>query len=329
MEKSNIKDICKVFLLAFFLPQLVGFCAVLFFMPFFEDTNALQNSYLYIFTMSLLAQACFFVIYYFYSKKNKVAFKTEIKSIKNKASLNNILLCVLISVIAVFGLVYFVQIFDIIFSKIGYKPSDLALPLNTFGWFLVNVLISAVTPAIMEELIFRKIIFKGLRRKGFWFSAIISSVMFMLVHQNLGSTAYPIIMGIIFCLVVEKTGSVFYSMVIHFGNNFIVLLINFIQNISRKPIFIELNFWWQYSIAIIVALLAVFVIYLIIQKMLDKKCEVIEIKESTKDEENELLITAEKIEEEKLEKKAEARTIIYTLIISAVFWIILVATSLL
>ena len=327
MDLNNIKNSNRAFLLAMFLPQIISILLITIFASFSSDLEALKSSYLYLFSMMLVAQVAFATIYLLYIKKCKIKIFQNIKTESKKINLKNVLFCILISIIAVFGLVYFVGLFDKLFGLIGYVPPTGGLPNDTFGWFFINVLISAVLPAIFEELVFRSIIFKGLQNLGFWFAAGISSVMFMFVHMSLGSIVYPIIMGIIFCLVVKKTGSVIYSMIIHFCNNFIVLLVEYISNSVGNSILPEINVWWQYMLSVVVAVLAFAVVWFIIKKCLFEKQTLPNSMQENENLNNQIS-TDLQVQNQAVLTKHKKISVYYHLFIGFVFWLIMIILSL-
>ncbi|WP_394348166.1 CPBP family intramembrane glutamic endopeptidase [Saccharicrinis carchari] len=89
---------------------------------------------------------------------------------------------------------------------------------------------------IMEELIFRGVIFKLLKENySFWISVIISSMLFAGVHFNFSDLSFLFVYGILFCWVYDKTKSLWAPIVLH-------VLINFysqttrIQEFSMSPL---------------------------------------------------------------------------------------------
>jgi len=150
----------------------------------------------------------------------------------------------------------------------------------------------------------------------------------MVVHLSLGSLVYPLIMGIVFCLIVQKTGSVLYSIIVHFCNNFLVLLIEYLSNISGKSIMPNITLWWQYVLALVMAVVAIAVIYLLIKKALNPSTLIIngpKILNSKTDNESGNI---EDISIQNITKKQDIFSVIYTLIIGFAFWLIVVILSL-
>ncbi|RDU22690.1 CPBP family intramembrane glutamic endopeptidase [Anaerosacchariphilus polymeriproducens] len=103
------------------------------------------------------------------------------------------------------------------------------------GPFLLNFLFIAVSPAIFEEFIFRGIMFHTMRKASIKYAALISSIMFGLVHLNFNQFCYTVFMGVFFALLIEATGSIYSSMTAHLiinGNS--VILLTVINLIIKK-----------------------------------------------------------------------------------------------
>lgn len=80
---------------------------------------------------------------------------------------------------------------------------------------IVMLLLAAVIPSAVEELFFRGVFFTAYRRKGIIKGAILSAILFGLLHGNLNQLAYAIVAGFIFAMTDYAGGSVVYSMIIH------------------------------------------------------------------------------------------------------------------
>lgn len=77
----------------------------------------------------------------------------------------------------------------------------------------------AIFPAIVEEFGFRKVLFGVLRKYGFAVAAIVSSLCFGLMHQNVIQILFASVLGFLMCYVYEHTGKLYYCMLLHFMNN--------------------------------------------------------------------------------------------------------------
>lgn len=121
------------------------------------------------------------------------------------------------------------------------SAESLGVEMNNFWQFLLIVFLLAFLPAVCEELVFRGIIYNGLRQKFSTFkSVLISSLMFALIHFSIYQSFFQVILGVVLGLLVYYTGTIFYSIVYHFINNFTIILINYLS--PNKAIF-EFSTW--------------------------------------------------------------------------------------
>lgn len=99
--------------------------------------------------------------------------------------------------------------------------------------FLVQLLIIAVLPACVEEFVFRGLIYHSYRKNGILGAAVLSGLVFGLMHLNINQLSYAAVMGIIFALLVEATGSMYSSMLAHFAaNSYSVILMQLVSMTS-------------------------------------------------------------------------------------------------
>ena len=213
----------------------------------------------------LLNFGLYILIYYLYNKTKKISYNAIRLNFKMKW--HTYLLLIGIGVISLFGIQYFIGAVDKFLEVIKY-PIDNDLPvINPTGWgtYFASLLLLAVIPAIEEELIFRGIIFNGLRSRFKDYQAmLISALMFAVMHANLQQFVYPFLLGIIMAWIVMRTGSLVSSMIVHFTNNAIVVTLAFITNMTGwRMDFI--NKWWFYIIALLLLVLT-FGIYFLIDR---------------------------------------------------------------
>lgn len=83
----------------------------------------------------------------------------------------------------------------------------------------LKVVNMAVIPAVVEEFIFRGLIFHGLKRRNPFWAIIISAFLFGLMHMNINQFLYAFAMGVFFAMITYATGSMWPSMVMHFIYN--------------------------------------------------------------------------------------------------------------
>lgn len=137
----------------------------------------------------------------------------------------------------------------VLFNHLVYRLSGRTLGLS-IDWSdtpgpLFLFLMLAVFPAIVEEIMYRRILFRYLKRHGFWFGAISSSILFGLIHQNILQFLFATAVGVILCLVYERSGRLIYPILLHLLNNAITVL-----QVSL-PISAEIVQWFNLSLGVL------------------------------------------------------------------------------
>ena len=83
---------------------------------------------------------------------------------------------------------------------------------------LLNILIFAVLPAVLEEMLFRGYILRVLRPYGGRFAIVTSSLLFGLMHGNILQIPFAFLVGLACGWLVLRTGRVWPAMLLHFLN---------------------------------------------------------------------------------------------------------------
>lgn len=187
-------------------------------------------------------------IYLIYNKVCKIEYKAV--KLKLKMPWHTYLIIFAVGIISLFGIQYFIGAVDDFLELIGFNLQEgTSINPTNFGSFTLAVFVLALLPAIAEELIFRGIIFNGLRTKFNETGAIlISAIMFSLMHSSFQQFVYPFILGSIMAWLVIRTGSIFSSMLVHFINNFLVVMFAYIQNVTGWSMDLPRE-WWFYLLA--------------------------------------------------------------------------------
>jgi uncharacterized protein len=96
--------------------------------------------------------------------------------------------------------------------------------------FPLVVLVSSIVGPILEEIVFRKIIFGSLyKRFSFNISATISSLLFGLAHQEISHLIVYTLMGFTFAFLYRKTGRILVNITAHVVMNTVVVIIQLSQ----------------------------------------------------------------------------------------------------
>jgi membrane protease YdiL (CAAX protease family) len=96
-----------------------------------------------------------------------------------------------------------------------------------FGALPVQILLIVIAAPISEELLFRGLIFGGIRKHmPAIAAALVAGLIFGALHALTGLSAVPplIAFGFILCLLYEKTGSIVPGIVLHMLNNSVALI---------------------------------------------------------------------------------------------------------
>ena len=96
--------------------------------------------------------------------------------------------------------------------------SDVVMGIMDYPFWMVLLAI-AVTPSIVEELVFRGYIQTQYEGYGIKKAAIISGLFFGIIHMNMQQFFYAFIMGVVFAYIVYYTKSIISGMIAHFVVN--------------------------------------------------------------------------------------------------------------
>ncbi len=97
--------------------------------------------------------------------------------------------------------------------------------MNIINASTVFLLIPAIFAPILEELLFRKIIFGSLyKRINFFWAAILSSLAFGVIHLDLTHLLIYTGMGLVFSYLYVKTKTIIVPIIVHMGMNTITVI---------------------------------------------------------------------------------------------------------
>lgn len=106
--------------------------------------------------------------------------------------------------------------------------------------FLIQLFLIAVVPAVVEEFVFRGLIYHSYRKNGILGAAVLSAVVFGFMHLNINQLSYALIMGVVFALMVEVTGSMYSSMLAHFAvNSYSITMLKLLTMVSGESALTE------------------------------------------------------------------------------------------
>jgi len=150
--------------------------------------------------------------------------------LNTKPKTYQVALTAVIALIAYFGFSAMTNAFIDFLELVGYSSSSSPIVVNVWWKYLLYTFTMAAVPAFCEELLFRGLIYQGLRKWSKVGAVFISALLFMLMHGSPDQTVHQFILGIILALVFNATGSIWCPMLLHFLNNFIALTLSFIYS---------------------------------------------------------------------------------------------------
>ena len=178
-----------------------------------------------------------------YLQKSKIKSTLNFFSFK-KINFKAILISLAIGIIVYILNVFVASFFNSILSALGYNfgstSSEGGYP---FWLFIINIIVTAVLPAICEETAHRGMLLKGLSPMGRRNAIIISSMLFGLLHMNITQFFYATLIGFLLGHIATISDSIYPAMIIHFMNNAISVLMGYSQanNLGFDFLFTYIN----------------------------------------------------------------------------------------
>lgn len=250
----TIKDSMLGLLLAFLLGQLsvfvisiIGFviCKALN-VPDEAATTFFQQGLGYL-LCSIALNVTFVLVFVFFNKGKD-------NTITSKTSFKKLAIYILIAIVAFFCLYPIVACFQSLLELFNIMPPE---PANLQGANLFYAIFSmAILPAICEELLFRGLIFKGLKPYGKILSITLSALLFSLFHISIHQLIYPILFGLLLGVIMHKENNIIYCIAAHLTNNLISVLLMYFD------ISLTFNHWLYIVLAL--ALLALFITLIVV-----------------------------------------------------------------
>lgn len=141
----------------------------------------------------------------------------------------------------------------------GLTPPQTTFDLTIANYFIALIFL-VVLPATVEELLFRGLIFSNMSKQGKTFATITTTLLFSLFHTSIFQTMYPILFGMLLCVIMLREENIYYCMIAHAVNNFLALTSMFFgwNLFSNSMWFIILSF--VLAIIYLCAIIYIFII---------------------------------------------------------------------
>ena len=145
---------------------------------------------------------------------------------------------------------------------------------NTFGGFVINLIMIAGLAALGEELLFRSIIQTSLIKtcKNAHVGIIIASAIFSFIHFDFYAFIPRLVLGMLLGYMFYYSRSIWVSMFMHFVNNATAVVIYYLNNIGVTNVDVETFGQTQLLPLLISIALMIVLFWLAIKRMRNEEC---------------------------------------------------------
>lgn len=150
-------------------------------------------------------------------------------------------------------------------------PSNVNNFVNTLNTMplIISLFISAISPAICEEIALRGAFASDYEGKNLKYIAFMNGLMFAIIHLNGEQFLYAFVMGIIFIYILKITDSIFSTILVHFTfNSSQLLLARFTATSSETAVATTESTLYVIGIYAFVTLLTLPLIYAIFKLLI-------------------------------------------------------------
>lgn len=187
------------------------------------------------------------IVFYAVKKGNFWQETTLNKPIKGKDLFYS--LCLAVAMFYLANLVTNVIVF--VLEQFGYRMSS-SVEIDSWFAFGMSLLGVVILPAFSEELVFRGIVFRGLKRYGKAVAIFGSALLFGIMHMNVVQFFYAFLCGSVLGLVVYKTDNIKYGIIMHGLSNLISVIVTFATSGMTESLLTENPLVTVLSVAMLV-----------------------------------------------------------------------------
>lgn len=159
----------------------------------------------------------------------------------------------IISIVIIFLMLPFSSLLSLLTMKLGAENYVDSVMLQVMDLPLALLLLAfAIVPAIVEEIVFRGVLFSHFKKLGFGVGVFVSAWGFALLHGNINQVAYAFFLGIVLAILVEINNSIFVGIFVHMLFNAVSIIAGKLTN--TEAIDVEMS-WSIVSVLIAQAFL--------------------------------------------------------------------------
>lgn len=218
LRTIRIRELVVAAIISIFLALLLSFT------PIFNDYDG-----------SIVVFSSFFILLFFiFALRGTVGLKKDVNAVFLKDNFKEILFIFVINLFFAFLFVSIIYALNMSFAMFNSNFTPSLDPSTTSNFtnydsiaLILEVIAGVFLAPIVEELVFRGVLFNRLKvKKGIVFAMIVSSILFALGHE-FGGMISAFLFGLCQCVLYLKTDNIFTCIMVHFLNNLTVYILEF------------------------------------------------------------------------------------------------------
>lgn len=175
-----------------------------------------------------------FVPTYFLFKKESYLTKKEL----NPGNKLNLLKFAILGICLQFLGIFINLPFNVMLQKMGYVPPPSFQPASSRLQLVIQIFALCVTPAVFEEVLFRRMIYKTIRKKSAIAAVFFSALFFAMAHFDFFNFPATFFIGICLGIMRYRGTPLILCIVAHFFVNFSATMLNIVlANSSANEFF--------------------------------------------------------------------------------------------
>ena len=263
-----VHDGASNYLVAFILQLILQliFTIVLMATMTIEERTAFGDSYAYRVIIVIVNEISIALTPLFFSKVLGQNYYLDM-GFKKKISPLKALMLVLIAFLTVVAFMPVAQFAFELLVKTGFNTAKLTvLTVQTPAQLIIGILLFALMPAIVEEILYRGMIARAFKKKSFIAAILLGGALFALMHGSPIQLVHQFFVGCVCCIAYFATGSIYAPIIVHFVNNLIAVLGSYLLYLN--PITITVL---TYVLMFVIGLILLIVALVVFLKMCNNK----------------------------------------------------------
>lgn len=222
---SGIGFYCFAIVILFFvIPNIIALICGIFGIDYKNDTSSF-------FISSITTISAFFILGIIYCFISFTPLQSVIYFKRIKLTKLLPLIAIGLSVAMLSNYISDIMAYNLSLTGINFSNNS-----NDENWstyrFLLEIVDTAIVPAVFEEFAFRGVVLNKLRKFGDSYAIIMSAVLFGLMHGNLSQIPFAFILGLVIGFIAVKTNSIIPGILIHFFNNLFSVIMSYLGMIN-------------------------------------------------------------------------------------------------